>query len=109
MPQVPEMKTYNKLVRDKIPQIIEKSGKTPVIETLSQAEYVEALDLKLQEEVGEYVESKSVEELADIEEVISAILKVRKVSKKEFEKIRIQKVKERGAFKKRLKLLSVED
>lgn len=100
---------YDKLVRDKIPQIIEKSGKNPVIKTLSQKEYVKALDLKLKEEVNEYAKSKNVEELADIEEVILAILKVRKVSKKEFDTIRTQKAKERGSFNKRIKLIKVTD
>ena len=103
------MKIYNKLVRDKIPQIIEKSGKNPVIKTLSQKDFIKALDLKLKEEIAEYIKSKSVEELADIEEVILAILKVNNISRSQFNVIRLQKVKERGSFSKRIKLVRVEN
>lgn len=101
------MKIYNKLVRDKIPQIIEKSGKKPVIKILSRSQYKKALDEKLKEEVAEYLKSKTVEELADIEEVILTILDISNISKNQFNKIRIQKAKERGSFNKRIKLVKV--
>lgn len=109
MAKASKMKTYNKLVRDKIPQIIEKSGKEVIFKTLAMSEYKKALNNKLIEEIKEYSKSKSIEELADIEEVILAILKVRKISKSEFDKIRLRKVRERGAFNKRIKLLKVKD
>ncbi len=99
------MKIYNKLIRDKIPQIIEKSGGKSVTKTLSEAQYKKALGQKLKEEIAEYVKFKSVEELADIEEVILAILKSKKISRKDFEKIRSKKAKEKGKFNKRIKLL----
>ena len=67
------MQQYNKLVRDKIPKIIEDSGKSATIRILSDSEYVNALETKLDEEVGEYHRDKSVEELADILEVIYAL------------------------------------
>lgn len=54
---------YHKLVRDRIPEIIETDGKTCVWETLSQEDYIRLLDEKLNEELSEYQESKSVEEL----------------------------------------------
>jgi len=101
------MKIYNKLVRDKIPQVIQKSGKKPVVKILSEAQYKKALDQKLKEEIKEYSKSKTVEELADIEEIILAILKVRRISNSEFNKIRIQKAKERGSFNNRIKLVKV--
>lgn len=69
------MKQFNKLVRDKIPQIIKDNGEFPIYKTLSDLEYKKELDLKLQEEVSEYLKDDNVEELADIAEVLEAILK----------------------------------
>ena len=65
--------TYNKLVRDLIPQIIEKSGKRAVCDTLSEEAYLEMLDKKLVEEMNEYQTDKNLEELADILEVVYAL------------------------------------
>ncbi|MCK9224609.1 MAG: nucleoside triphosphate pyrophosphohydrolase, partial [Candidatus Muirbacterium halophilum] len=79
---------YNKLIRDNIPQIIKKSGKECDIEILTDNEYIKELDKKLEEEYIEYKESKNIEELADIVEVIYAIIESRKITLKEFEKIR---------------------
>lgn len=56
-------KTYHKLVRDRIPEIIEADGKICICETLSDADYIDLLDQKLNEELTEYQESKSLEEL----------------------------------------------
>ncbi|HZK53094.1 MAG TPA: nucleoside triphosphate pyrophosphohydrolase [Desulfosporosinus sp.] len=101
------VKIYNKLVRDKIPQIIEQSGKQAIIEEVSSEEYLELLKAKLGEELQEYLDSESTEELADLVEVVYAILDYKNVSVQEFELIRKQKVKERGAFIKRLLLREV--
>ena len=98
------MKQYNKLIRDKIPEIIEAEGRKCKIETLSDEEYLKCLNDKLLEEVNEYLESGNVEELADLEEVLRAILKAKSVDYESFEKIRIDKVEKRGAFDKRLLL-----
>jgi len=103
------VKVYNKLIRDKIPQIIEQSGKQAVIEAVSGKEYLELLNAKLGEELQEYLESQSAEELADLVEVVYAILDYNNVSLQEFELIRKQKVLERGAFKDRLLLREVID
>jgi len=103
------VKIYNKLIRDKIPQIIEHSGKQAIIEMVSGKEYVELLNAKLGEELQEYLESESIEELADLVEVVYAILKHKGVSLQEFEVIRKQKVNERGAFKEKLLLKEVID
>ena len=65
---------YNKLVRDNIPNIVAKSGKRCKYQILSHAEYLFALDKKLQEELEEYQDSRSIEELADLVEVVYAIL-----------------------------------
>ena len=79
------MKVYNKLVRDKIPEIIAgDNGKTCVTRIMEDDEYLETLNKKLQEELKEYLESGEVEELADLEEVLRAILDVKKVSYEEF-------------------------
>jgi len=101
------VKIYNKLIRDKIPQIIEQSGKQAVIEDVSGAEYLELLNAKLGEELQEYLESECTEELADLVEVVYAILDYKSVSLQEFELIRKQKVTDRGAFIKRLLLKEV--
>ena len=68
---------YNKLVRDRIPGIIETSGKTCVTETLSDADYLLMLDKKLDEELVEYHQDQNIEELADLLEVIYAVAKAR--------------------------------
>ena len=96
------MKIYNKLVRDKIDEIMIEKGANPVTRILSNEEYLKELDKKLLEEVNEYLESKEVEELADIEEVILAILEAKNISKDNLEEIRQSKVKKRGGFKRRL-------
>lgn len=64
---------YNKLIRDKIPDIIEKSGKKCVVEIMDNDEYIQFLDAKLNEELAEYQADKSLEELADLLEVIYAV------------------------------------
>lgn len=104
------MKIYNKLVRDKIPEIIASdNGKSCVIRIMEDDEYLETLNKKMQEELKEYLESGDVEELADLEEVLRAILDVKNVTYEEFENIRNSKVEKRGAFKKKIFLESVDD
>lgn len=95
---------YDKLVRDKIPEVIESSGKKCDIEILDDKSYLNYLNKKILEEVNEYLESGEVEELADLEEVLRAILDVKSVSYKDFEDIRKQKIEKRGAFKKKILL-----
>ena len=96
------MKIFNKLIRDNIPQIIESRGEKAYIRVLNDEEYKDQLDLKLQEEVKEYLEDDSIEELADIVEVIYSILEYKKVKLEDFEKIRKDKEEKRGAFKKKI-------
>ena len=98
------MKIYNKLVRDKIIDIIEADGRIAKYRILDNNEYRQELNKKLQEEVKEYLEDNNVEELADIVEVIYGILNSMDVSIKEFEKIRINKQEKRGAFEKKIYL-----
>ena len=70
--------------------------------------YLKELNVKLKEECFEWLESGDIEELADLEEVIKAILDAKKVSYKEFENIRKEKQKKRGVFKKKIFLYVVE-
>lgn len=92
------MKIYNKLVRDKIPQIIEEDGKKAVYHKLSQKDYLYYLEKKLEEEVGEYTADKSLEELADILEVLRAICVARGYTHEELEAKREEKALARGGF-----------
>ena len=98
---------YNKLVRDRIPEIIEASGKTSVCRELSDPEYIAKLDEKLNEELAEYQESKSLEELADLLEVMRAVAAARGSSMEEIERIRQEKADKRGGFEKKLLLVEV--
>lgn len=98
---------HNKLVRDKIPQIIEGAGKTCVTRTLSDDEYIAALDKKLQEELNEYLADGSMEELADLLEVMMAAAKARGHDFGEVERIRWDKADKRGGFDQRIFLESV--
>ena len=96
------MKEFNKLVRDKIPDIINSNNEICKYRVLDNVEYLNELNIKLQEEVNEYLESGDIEEIADIEEVIRAILDAKNVNYQEFESIRQNKVDKRGAFKQKV-------
>jgi len=103
------MQIYNKLVRDKIPNIIEENeGVKPKTRILNTSEYLQELNIELKEELNEYLESGDVEELADLEEVLRAILDAKSISYEEFENIRNKKVEKRGAFKERIFLETVD-
>lgn len=102
------MKVYNKLVRDKIPKIIEQDGKKSVTHTLSQQEYLAALETKLDEEVAEYQADKNLEELADVLEVLQAICIARGYTLEQLEKKRKEKADDCGGFKDMIFLEYVE-
>ncbi len=88
-----------KLVRDKIPQIIIADGRTPIVRTLSDEEYLSELDRKLNEEVAEYQADKSLEEMADVLEVLLAICEARGHSVDELMEVRDKKREKRGGFR----------
>ena len=88
-----------KLVRDKIPQIIIADGRTPIVRTLSDEEYLSELDRKLNEEVAEYQADKSLEEMADVLEVLLAICEARGHSVDELIEVRDKKREKRGGFR----------
>lgn len=91
-----------KLVRDKIPEIIKNDGKTPIIEILSNEEYLKELDKKLNEEVAEYQADKSIEEMADILEVLYAVCEARGHSVEELLQVKEFKREKRGGFKDKI-------
>ena len=103
------MIVHNKLVRDKIPEIIDNAGKTPVTHILSDDEYLSELDKKLNEECSEYQADKNIEELADMLEVMYDIAEARGWSVSELEAVRRDKAEKRGGFKKKIYLEYMED
>lgn len=101
------IKTYNKLVRDRIPEIIEVSGKTCVTEILTDEDYLKMLDAKLDEELAEYHKDQNIEELADLLEVIRACAAARGYSIDALEHVRTEKADKRGVFEKKILLKEV--
>ncbi len=101
------MKVYNKLVRDRIPDIILKDNELPTTRVLDDEEYIKELNRKLQEEVNEYLEAENIEEMVDILEVIRAILEHKGVTYEEIEEKRVKKATKRGAFKEKIFLEKV--
>lgn len=97
-------KTYNKLVRDKIPKIIESEGQICKTHILSDDEYINALESKLDEEVDEYHSDKTLEELADIVEVVHALCIAYGYSIQDLEFIQTTKANEKGTFSKKIYL-----
>ena len=98
--------TFDKLVRDKIPAIIEEQGKRPVFRVLEKEEYAVALERKLDEEVREFHSDKNPEELADILEVVYALSENMGYTKEQLLEVYEKKHAERGGFRDRICLLS---
>ncbi|KJD38688.1 phosphoribosyl-ATP pyrophosphohydrolase [Paenibacillus polymyxa] len=106
------MKYYNKLVRDRIPEIMEEHGKKYEIRTLDQEEYIEMLHQKLYEELREFdaaSEENQLLELVDMVEVIYALVKSKGYGIDDFESLRIAKKEKRGGFKEKIFLISGEE
>ena len=99
--------TYNKLVRDLIPEIIQSSGKTCSTEILSNEEYLKFVDAKLDEELAEYHKDQNIEELADLLEVIHAAALAHGYTLEDLEQVRAEKATKRGGFEKRIMLKEV--
>lgn len=98
---------YDKLVRDRIPEVIEAGGETPVVHVADSEEYERRLREKLDEEVAEYQENGRVEELADVLEVVHALRELDGLSAAELADIRAEKADERGRFAERIVLEEV--
>ena len=107
------MPIYNKLVRDKIPEIIEKTGKRFSTKILSNDEYITELRKKAYEELDEYIttdnKEDAVEELADLLEIFHALAESHGSSIEEVEDVRKNKAAKRGGFKEKIFLIEVED
>jgi predicted house-cleaning noncanonical NTP pyrophosphatase (MazG superfamily) len=103
-------RVYNKLVRDKIPEIMQSDGEIPEIEILNDDKYEKALNKKLLEECSELLNAKEkkskIEEVADILEVLNGMAKSIGVKMKEIEKVRLNKRETRGGFEKKVFLKS---
>ena len=100
---------YNKLVRDRIPEIIEGSGKICVTEIFSDKDYLRMLDAKLDEEMAEYHADQNIEELADLMEVIRACAVARGYAIEQLEQVRAEKAAKRGGFEKKILLKEVTE
>ena len=107
------MPIYNKLVRDNIPQVIERTNKQFSTRILSKEEYMVEVKKKMNEELVEYQQAttneEAVEELADILELINAALKIHGATIEQLEEVRRAKAEKRGGFEKRIFLIEVED
>ena len=101
------VKIYHKLVRDRIPEIIESTGKSCKTEILSDEDYLKMVDAKLDEELSEYHQDQNIEELADLMEVIRAAAVARGYSLEDLERVRAEKAAKRGAFEKKILLKEV--
>lgn len=100
---------HNKAIRDKIPEILRGSGNICNVKKLPDHEFLLELEKKLVEETQEYLQSKSVEELADILEVVHRISQLRGTSAEKLEEIRQEKTRKRGAFEKNLFLVDTDN
>ncbi|MDR3583618.1 MAG: nucleoside triphosphate pyrophosphohydrolase [Candidatus Pacebacteria bacterium] len=104
---------YNKLVRDKIPEVIEKSGGKYEIKKLRGVEYEKELIKKVGEEAGGLLAAKSkkelISELADVIDVINEIKRLKKISANEIKKAQEMAYERKGGFKKKLFLLWTSD
>ncbi|MEW9673988.1 phosphoribosyl-ATP pyrophosphohydrolase [Ammoniphilus sp. 3BR4] len=107
------MPVYKKLVRDRIPEIIEATGKKYTTRILEEQEYKTELQKKMREELAEYLsatsDKDSLEELADLLEVIHALTAVHESTPNQLEVIRMEKAEKRGGFQERLFLIDVEE
>ncbi|MFS0574104.1 nucleoside triphosphate pyrophosphohydrolase [Sporosarcina sp. 179-K 3D1 HS] len=107
------MPTYQKLVHDRIPEIIQTAGKSFNSRILSEAEFIDEVNKKMHEELAEYEHANSaeeaIEELADLLELIHAAITHYGVSFDELDTVRKDKVHKRGGFEQRIFLEDVED
>lgn len=103
------MTVYNKLVRDKIPDLIRQQGQQPLIRVLNDEEYARCLAEKLDEEVAEFHRDQNIEELADILEVVFSLAESVGASRAELMEAYQEKHEKRGGFSGRVFLISKED
>ena len=101
--------TYNKLVRDKIPENINSmEGRKATWRIMDDEEYIKELNKKLLEEVHEFIEENAVEELADVMEVIQSIMRIKNISYEELKNVQQMKREKKGGFSNKIYLVEVE-
>ncbi|USK42339.1 nucleoside triphosphate pyrophosphohydrolase [Cytobacillus oceanisediminis] len=107
------MPSYNKLVRDRIPEVITRNGKKCSTRILDNEEYIKELKKKSFEELEEYVKAQTdeeaIEELADILEILHALADVHGSTMREVDVIRKSKAEKRGGFQDKVFLIKVVD
>ena len=102
--------TYNKLVRDKIPEEINSmEGRKAKFRIMDDNEYIKELNRKLLEESNEFVEENDIEELADVMEVMESIMKIKNIQQEEVKKIQTKKRDKKGSFDRKIYLEYVEE
>lgn len=103
---------YNKLIRDRIPEIVKKAGWKPTVRTLKKSEFLNAIKKKVLEEAGELIQTKDkkgiIDEIADIQELIDVLTSEIKLTESHIKKFQSAKREKRGGFKKRLFLIKEE-
>lgn len=102
-------RSYNKLVRDRIPQLIRDSGRECTSRILSEAEYFDALINKIIEEIEEYRVSGNEEELADVFEVLDCLVALKEYEPMHIDYLKLIRREARGSFKDRVLLIEVDD
>jgi len=106
------IKKYNKLVRDKIPEIVEKAGENPYFRALNKKEFFEAIKKKILEEAKELAKAKNrkeiIDEVVDIQELTDILITEMEISKLDVWALRRRKNQKRGGFKKRLFLIKTK-
>ena len=102
-------KNYNKLIRDKIPELIEESGRQVSTKKLSQEEYLQALIDKIVEEINDYRSSENEEEIADIYEVLDCLVELKEYEPMHIDYLRMKKRDAQGSYKDRILLEYVEE
>jgi predicted house-cleaning noncanonical NTP pyrophosphatase (MazG superfamily) len=108
MPKTP-LKKVQKLVRDKIPKIIQNQNQTPIWRKMDEDEYKKELIKKLFEEIREFEADQNMEELADIWEIWQNIVRVFGFELMEIEKIRLSKLDKNGGFQNKIFLEEILD
>lgn len=103
---------YNKLIRDRIPEIIKEAGWKPTVRKLNKREFFSALRKKVLEEAKELIRAKDkkgiINEIVDIQELIDTLTLEIRLSKSRIKRLQVDKRKKRGGFKKRLFLIKQE-
>lgn len=102
--------TYNKLVRDKIPEHIDNEpGRKCTYKILNDSEYLNELNRKVLEEANEFIEENSIEELGDLMEVLFAIMKLKKYNLDDVYIAMKEKAEMKGSFNNKIYLEYVDE